>query len=62
MSRLTQPALAAVLLLGVVAIAGTEPQIEDPFRVVEQLDDLAEKQLWPGFDPRKYAVAIYDGN
>jgi len=62
MSRLTQPGLAAVLLLGVVAIAGTEPQIEDPFRVVEQLDGLAEKQLWPGFDPRKYPVAIYDGN
>jgi hypothetical protein len=33
----------------------------DPFAVVKEADQLAARDLWPGFDPRTIPVAIYDG-
>ncbi len=33
----------------------------DAFAVVAEADRLAERDLWPGFDPRSIPVAIFDG-
>jgi hypothetical protein len=43
--------------------AADEPRANpgDAFAVVSEADRLAERDLWPGFDPRAVAVAIYDG-
>lgn len=35
--------------------------LSTPFQVVAEVDRLAVRDLWPGFDPRTVPVAIYDG-
>ncbi len=38
-----------------------ESDAADPFAVVVEAHRLATQDLWPGFDPQKIPVAIYDG-
>jgi hypothetical protein len=38
-----------------------DPAIIDSFAVVAEADRLAERDLWPGFNPRATPGAIYDG-
>jgi hypothetical protein len=45
----------------VPALAAPERTPADPFAVVAEMDRLAERDLWPRFDPRAIPVAIYDG-
>lgn len=45
----------------VPANAVPEVTATDPFAVVQEADRLAARDLWPGFDPRRIPVAIYDG-
>lgn len=64
---------ALLITLGLVAVAcratpASEPvtpvpkvAVTDPFAVVAEADQLATRDLWPGFDPRTVPVAIYDG-
>ena len=64
-TRLWQTALAISLATGLVqphiAQATESSEIVDPFAVIEALDQFAQQQLWPGFDPRLHPIAIYDG-
>ena len=53
--------LIALLALTSSSFCLGDQEIQDPFLVMEELDNLAAKPLWPGFDPATYPVAIYDG-
>jgi hypothetical protein len=60
--RLICFALLAGCRTGTVpAVHTPETTSADPFAVVAEADRLAERDLWPGFDPRAIPVAIYDG-
>lgn len=53
------------LLAGCRSLAGpgpSESQPIDAFALVAEVDRLAARDLWPGFDPRTVPVAIYDGD
>ncbi|HEX2166208.1 MAG TPA: hypothetical protein VHG09_03120 [Longimicrobiales bacterium] len=39
----------------------TDGTANNPFALIEEADQLAVQDLWPGFDPRLTPVAIYDG-
>ena len=53
------------LLWALVGLAATGDDdgagIVDPFAVITKLHGFAGLPLWPGFDPSKHPVAIYDG-
>lgn len=64
--------IAAVLMTLALLFAGcgiaparvsesTVSDATDPFAVVAEAHRLAKQDLWPGFDPQKIPVAIYDG-
>lgn len=57
-------AIAGVFLL--VATAGQlgaqTPEVSDAAALVKEVDRLARPLLWPGFDPRRTPIAIYDGS
>ncbi|MCH9648685.1 MAG: hypothetical protein K0U98_10630 [Deltaproteobacteria bacterium] len=60
------PQAAFGILLGLMANGGgsvvaASEGVVDPFAVVATLDRFAEKPIWPGFEPTKYPLAIYDG-
>lgn len=44
------------------APANPVPDTTGAFAVVAEADRLAARDLWPGFEPRKIPVAIYDGD
>lgn len=46
---------------GPVLQASEATPVADAFAVVAEVDRLATRDLWPGFDPRAVPVAIYDG-
>jgi len=50
--------IAAALLLFVSLRAACQTQV---FAVLEEFDRIAAQPLWPGFEPRKIPVALYDG-
>jgi hypothetical protein len=50
--------LFVVLLLLCPALAQSTPRA---FEVLNKFDLLAQKPLWPGFEPQKIAVELYDG-
>ncbi|RMF71474.1 MAG: hypothetical protein D6744_17935 [Planctomycetota bacterium] len=55
-------ACAAALLLSVAARSQDEVAVSfDVDALVARFDELAALDLWPGFDPRKTPLAIYDG-
>jgi hypothetical protein len=54
--------IAWLTLVAAVAAGAAEAAQEDrPPEIVTLADSLAERVLWPGFDPRRTPVAIYDG-
>jgi hypothetical protein len=53
--------LSLVLLLLIVPAPARKTGAGDPFAVMDEVDRIASSELWPGFDPRRVPVAIYDG-
>jgi hypothetical protein len=54
----------AVTLFAVVHVGSPSraaAQETDSYAVIAELDRMARRTLWPGFDPRSYPVAIFDG-
>ena len=53
--------LAIFLLFGPAAVQDTAERVKDPILVIAELDRLAGMELWPGFDPTSYPIALFDG-
>ncbi|HVF67754.1 MAG TPA: hypothetical protein VM914_08835 [Pyrinomonadaceae bacterium] len=53
--------LLALLLLYPASSAAALDKSPTPFDVLEEFDRLSARPLWPGFDPRRVPVEIYDG-
>lgn len=49
------------LLFGLAAVQDTAEHVKDPILVIAELDRLAGMELWPGFDPASYPIALFDG-
>lgn len=52
--------IIALILVPVLPVYNLQEDV-DPFEVINSLDRFAGRQLWPGFDPSKIPIAIYDG-
>lgn len=50
----------AVLAIALAQVPVPAPSLSPP-AVVEALDEVAARELWPGFDPRRIPIAIFDG-
>jgi hypothetical protein len=60
-SRLLLSVVAVLTAVAPVATGGRQAPERDVFAFVRALDDAGARQVWPGFNPSEWPIALFDG-